>query len=414
MAVLFAEAETPTYLAGSFKGTNERNSSNPWNEAQWLLALHRNKGTIRQVHDISDLPLSELEDIIVAGHSTNQQDTGELERTVKTIARNLSKNTNLTVTGLCRPGYTRNTLGEIISRHSGLSMGTDVGLCYLPILWNGEPLQALKERPVIMAGVAERAASHVQDLFLRILPAMTSTSKINAAEAAGLFSPLYREVIAALELELAHLCQAEQVDYADALDLSRASGLLSLGVPRMTPSRSALASAIALSTGNARSSKVIRAAKKVNEQAQTQVLVMIKDALARCGRRFRHSKIAVIGLDGLRTVSEMTTSAPQIFHTLDTRGALVSLYPGEVPSETLEGYPDSIRVEKTISRAIQRANCALIALTEHSVEELSPQLLASGMSHPAAVCDLTRVMQASNVERAGLFYNSIGRGSPEA
>ena len=414
MAVLFSEAKTPTYLVGSFEGSNQRNPNSAWDEARYLLTIHQKNGTIRQVHDIRDLPLSKIEDIIVTGHATNQQETGELERTVKAIAKTLPKNTNFTLTGLCKPGYTRETVGEIIRKYSGHSIGGEVGLCYLPILWNGEPFQVLREKPIIMGGIAEKAASHVQDLFLRIFPAMAATSKINAAEAAGLFTPLYREVIAALELELANFCEGERVDYADAIDLCKASGLQSLGIPRMTPARDALATTIALSVSSARSSRVIRTARRVNEQAQTQIIAMIKNALARCGRRLRHSKIAVLGLNGLRTASEVKPRPPQIFHTLKSRGAILSLYPGEVPPWTLKGYDESTTVEKSISKAIQRANCALIALEPPVVAELNPQRLASEMSHPAAVCDLTRAMEASNVERAGLFYTSIGRGSPEA
>jgi len=33
------------------------------------------------------------------------------------------------------------------------------------------------------------------------------------------------------------------------------------------------------------------------------------------------------------------------------------------------------------------------------------------MNRPGAICDLTRVLEASNVERAGLFYTTIGRGT---
>ena len=52
-----------------------------------------------------------------------------------------------------------------------------------------------------------------------------------------------------------------------------------------------------------------------------------------------------------------------------------------------------------------------IALDRSDFGEISPQKLASEMSRPAAICDLSRVLEASNVERAGLFYTSIGRGN---
>jgi hypothetical protein len=52
-----------------------------------------------------------------------------------------------------------------------------------------------------------------------------------------------------------------------------------------------------------------------------------------------------------------------------------------------------------------------VALDRSDFGEISPQKLASEMSHPGAICDLSRVLEASNVEKVGLFYTSIGRGS---
>lgn len=288
-----------------------------------------------------------------------------------------------------------------------------MGLSYLPLLWNGEQLQAFREKPIIMAAATDKAASHVQDLFLQVFPAVTSTSKVNAAEAAGLFTSLYREVVGALELELASLCQNERVDYAEASDLCKVSGLRGLGALRTTPARDSLASAIALSTLGARGSRLIRAAKRVNEHAPSQVLVLIKNALALCGRRIRHSKIAVLGLNGLQSLSTTKPSTPQILQTLGRRGASISLYLGETSTRIHSEYPETIKVETSIRRTVQKASCAVVALDRLSGADLNPQILASEMTRPGAVCDLSRVLEASNVERAGLFYTSIGRGSPE-
>lgn len=331
---------------------------------------------------------------------------------MRTVAKNLRINSNFIFSGLCRPGYTVGAIGETVEKYSGMSVDSEVGLCYLPLLWNGEQIQEFREKPMIMAATSERVASSMQDLFLQIFPAISCTTKIGAAEAAGLFAPIYREVVGALELELASLCQNERVDYAEAADLCRVSGLRSLRAPRTTAARDGVASTIALSTIGARSSRLIRAARRVNEQAPSQLFALIKSALALCGKRVRHSKIAILGLDGLQPVPRVKPSPPQILQTLRRRGATVSLYLGQTTGWTVNGYPESINVEKSISKTLQRANCAVIALDKASEADLNPQILASEMARPGAVCDLTRVLEASNVERAGLFYTSIGRGSP--
>ncbi len=413
LAVLFSEAKTPAYLVGPFEELNRRNPGNAWDEARWLLGLHRRNGNIIQLADPDEVPLSKVHDIIVNGHATSQHETEEMERVVRTVAKNLQKDSHFIFAGLCRPGYTLRIIGETIKKYSGMSIGTEVGLCYIPLLWNGEQLQTFREKPILIAPVGRTKEYHVQDLLLQIFPAITSTPKIEAAEAAGLFAPTYREVVSALELELANLCQNAGVDYAEAAELCKTSGLHSLGDPKTTPSRDAVASMIALSTIGTRSSRIIKAAGRVNEYAPAQVLSLIKNALALCGRRMRHSKIAILGLNGLRSVSETRPSPPQVLQTLRKRGATISLYPGENTTSLPIGYSQNVIVEKSIPKALQRANCAVIALDRPSPSELDPQLLASEMTHPAVICDLSRVLEASNVERAGLFYTSIGRGTPE-
>ena len=217
-------------------------------------------------------------------------------------------------------------------------------------------------------------------------------------------------------MELASLCQNEGVDYTDALNLCKGTGLQHLGFPRMFPARDTIASAIAVSVAHRTGGPgLIRAASHVREQAPQNVVGIVKRALARCGRRVRHSRIAILGLDGLRGLTELKHKPFEVIQTLKRRGATISLYPGENFSWPTEGLIlDNVRIEKTVTKAIEKAHCALIALEGPVEGELNAQRLASEMSRPAAICDLTRVMEASNVERAGLFYTSIGRGWPEA
>jgi UDP-N-acetyl-D-mannosaminuronate dehydrogenase len=157
---------------------------------------------------------------------------------------------------------------------------------------------------------------------------------------------------------------------------------------------------------------VVRAARRINEAGEQRVLDMIKDALSLCGRRFRHSRIAILGLTGLESPRDPRPNPPLILQTLERRGAILSVYPGR-DNRWFEGgvLSDRVRVENTPLRAASKASCALVALDRMDFGEISPQKLASEMGRPGAICDLSRVLEASNVERVGLFYTSIGRGS---
>ena len=414
LSVLFAEANTPTFLTGLFEPTAQKPTGRSGREeAAWLLGIHAKAQRIKLLSDPSDLPLYDVRRLIITDHSTLLGETTELERIVRSLAKNIAKGTDIILTGLCRPGSTRK-IGAMIQQFSGLEAGKDFSLSYLPLLWNGEPLLAFREKPRILATLGGRARN-IQQTFLNVFPSISCSGHLSSAEAAGLFAPLYHDVVRALELELASICEQEHVDYNDALELSRGAGLQFLGTPRTIPSRYSIASTIATSTApRPKGTRLIRTARRVNEDANQRVLSLIKNALSQCGRRLRRSRVAIVGLDGLRGRLEARPETPQLLQMLRRRGAILSLYPGDGRDWSNALPRDYFRIETSVSKTVERTHCAVIAIDRLENNELSPQRLASEMSKPAAVCDLTGVMEASNVERAGLIYTSIGRGSPEA
>jgi len=177
--------------------------------------------------------------------------------------------------------------------------------------------------------------------------------------------------------------------------------------------RDAIASSIAISgTGGRGSMSVVRAARRINEAGEQKVLELVKNALSLCGKRFRHSRIAILGFSGLESPRDPKPSPPPIIRTLERRGAILSVYPGRDNRWFEAGVlSDGVRVENSPLRAASKSSCVLVALDRSDFCEISPQKLASEMSRPGAICDLSRVLEASNVERVGLFYTSIGRGS---
>ncbi len=413
LSVLFAEAKIPNYLVGSFdQSTGEHDYRRGIEEALWLLSVHQKSGRIRLLPDPERLPFSEITDAIVTFHATNAHDSNRLEMTIRNLSVNLGKGSNLTFTGLCKPHYTSTVVRQTIEKHSGMRIGTDLGLYYLPLLWAGETIQAFKEKPKILAALGDSTSAHIQETLLPIFPSMSSAPRVEAAEAAGLFATVYREVIGALELELAKISENQGLDYDEVLTLCKNSGLNPLGRPNPTPGRDSIATTIALDAAGLKSTpQLIRAAKRINDDFQSQVLQMIKNGLAQCGRRLRRSRVAILGLDGLVRNTWSKPEPPQIVHALRRKGVYISVYPGVIQYRSWAGtFGSDVRVESSLLKAVADVNCAVVALPSPRVEEIDPKKLALEMSRPGAICDLTRVLEASNVEKAGLFYTSIGRG----
>jgi hypothetical protein len=122
--------------------------------------------------------------------------------------------------------------------------------------------------------------------------------------------------------------------------------------------------------------------------------------------------VAILGTEGLLKNSWSKPESPQIIESLRKKGAQITLYPGEKGSQPwVQMLGAHARVENSLLRAVSKANCTLVALPKSSATEFDAEQIATEMNRPGAICDLTRVLEASNVEKAGLFYTTIGRGT---
>src|SRR5207245_11078184 len=115
------------------------------------------------------------------------------------------------------------------------------------------------------------------------------------------------------------------------------------------------------------------------------------------GKRFRHSRIAILGFTGLESPRDPKPNPPLILQTLERRGAILSVYPGR-DNRWFEGgvLSDSVRVENTPLRAASKAICALVALVRMDFGEISPQKLASEMGRRGAQNDTAGVLSCIN------------------
>ena len=333
--------------------------------------------------------------------------------TVKNLAGGLTPGTTVAFTGLCKPHYTSSIVKSTIEKQGGLRIGVDTNLFYLPLFWAGERIRDFKEKPKVLAGFESSLPCNFQEELLRVFPTLSLTSKVELAEASGLFSSVNREVSRALELELAKMSERNGLNYDEVLELCRDNQVVPSGSVTSALDRDSIGTAIALSSSHRKNApRLLRAAQSINEEYHSQIVDMIRRALNQCGHPFRRSRVAILGTDGLLKNSWSKPESPMIIESLRKRGAQITLYPGEKGSQPwVQMLGVHARVESNLLRAVAKANCTLVALPKSSAMEFDAEQIATEMNRPGAICDLTRVLEASNVERAGLFYTAIGRGT---
>jgi UDP-N-acetyl-D-mannosaminuronate dehydrogenase len=414
LSVLYAEAGISNYLVGPFGDDGRTHTNRPGlEEALWLLGIFKKSGKIRITPDYQPLPLSRIKVLILTTHASSAEQTNTFEMTVRNLAPKLATGTSFVFAGLCKPRYTSSIVKSMIEKHGGLKIGVDMDLYYVPLFWAGERIREFKEKRKVLAGFDSALSTAFQEELLRVFPTLSLASTVEVAEASGLYSAVSREVARALELELAKMSEAHGVNYDEVLELCRDSRITLTEPSNPIPERESIGTSIALSSSQRRNGpRLVRAAHYINEEYQSQIVDMIRRALSHCGYPFRRSRVAIIGTDGLLKNPWSRPESPPIIESLRKRGARISLYSGETGSQPwAQMVGDNARVESSLLRAVAKANCTVVALPKSSATELDPDQLAAEMNRPGAICDLTRVLEASNVERAGLFYTTIGRGT---
>jgi len=414
LSVLYAEAGIPNYLVGPFGDDGRTHVNRPGlEEALWLLGIFQKSGKIRITPDYHRLPLPQIKTLILTTHVSSAEQTNAFEMTVRNLAPGLATGTSIAFAGLCKPRFTSSVLKSTIEKHGGLKIGVDMNLYYIPLLWAGERIREFKEKRKVLAGFDVALSNAFQEELLRIFPTLSLTSTIEVAEASGLYSAINREVTRALELELSKMSEAHGINYDEVLELCRDTRITLTEHTNATPERESIGTSIALSIPQGRNSpRLVRATHSINEEYQSQILDMVRRALSHCGYPLRRSRVAILGTDGLLKNPWSKPESPPIIESLRKRGARISLYPGETGSQPwAQMVGEHARVESSLLRAVAKANCTVVALPKSSTSELDADQLATEMNLPGAICDLTRVLEASNVEKTGLFYTTIGRGT---
>ena len=414
LSVLYAEAGISNYLVGPFGDDGRTHANRPGlEEALWLLGIFKKSGKISVTPDYHRLRLSQITTLILSTHASSPDQTNALEMTFRNLAPGLATGTTIAFAGLCKPRYTSSVVKSTIEKHGGLKIGVDMHLYYIPLFWEGERIREFKEKRKVLAGFDGALSSTFQEELLQVFPTLSLTSTVELAEASGLYSAVSREVSRALELELAKMSEVHGINYDQVLELCRDKRVTLAERSIPIPERESIGTSIALSSSQRRNGpRLVRAAHSINEEYQSQIVDMIRRALSHCGYPFRRSRVAILGTDGLLKNPWSKPESPPIIESLRKRGAKISLYPGETGSQPwAQMVGEHARVESSLLRAVSKANCAVVALPKSSASTLDADQLATEMNRPGAICDLTRVLEASNVERAGLFYTTIGRGT---
>jgi len=342
-------------------------------------------------------------------------DYSAVEDACVSIGKKLKQGSLVIFQSTCGPGVTERVVKATLEKYSGLVAGQGFGLAYSPIrAMGGRALQDIQTyNKVVGATDMKSLEAACAAISVIVKGELIRVRDIRTAELSKLFETIYRDVNIALANEFALLCEEVGVDYLEASKAANSqpySHLHSTGggvgghclpvYPYLLQTE-----AYALDA----KLRLVLDGRKINDLMPRHVVKLASDGLRVCGRSLKRAKVVVLGVSYRPNVKETRFSASlDLIGTLKRRGARVIAFDPLFNSSEMEAM--GVVSEPTLRKAVEKADCVILAVAHDEFRKMDTIELAAHMSKKGLIVDCTGVMDPSSVEKTGLVYRGVGRG----
>jgi nucleotide sugar dehydrogenase len=332
-------------------------------------------------------------------------DYSEVESVCKQAGAALNRGTLFIYGGTAGLGFTEGVIKETLENTSGLRVGEDFGLVYNSMLFSGsQPFASIINQELKVAGVdrtsLESAANVLGTITRRVVKHILG---IKTAEAALLFTIARKDANLALANELAVFCESADIDYFETLKLVEASEHSFAPTVEAHEDDGNEAYLLLESAENLNAKLRLPAlARKINEDTVRHAVNLTQDALRSCGKTLRRARVAVLG------EAEPNATTTIFVKMLEKKGAKVSLYDPLLPKNEIANMARTFK--RSLKDAVEGTDGIIILTKQDRFKRLNLKKLRAVMKMPAAIVDLTGLIDPEKVERKGFTYRGIGRG----
>ena len=301
-------------------------------------------------------------------------------------------------------GFTEGIMKETLENTSGLKVGQDFGLAYIPLHNLGaKPIEPAANLELKIAAIGKPS----QDVAINFLKTITENvkriSNVKTAEIATLFEAAKQEANTALASELAVFCESANIDYFEV------SKLLEFKDPSFWPTtvkeENKNETYLLLESAENLNVKLRlpTLARQINEDMVKHAVNLTQDALRSCGKTLRRARIAVLGK------VNPSTATVVFVKMLELKGAKAFLYDPTSKREAID-----LGVTKTsLNEAVEGADCIVILTGEEQFKNLNLRKLKPLTKTPSVIVDLAGAFEPQKVEAEGFIYRGFGRGKEE-
>jgi len=315
----------------------------------------------------------------------------------------------------CGPGVTEKIVRGAVEKYSGLVAGQGFGLAYSPIrAMGGRALQDIQTYAKVVGAVDKKSLEAAcAALSVIVKGELIRVRDIKTAELTKLFETIYRDVNIGLATEFSLLSEEFGVDYFEAMRAANSqpySHLHSAGTGVGGHCLPVYPYLLATEAYNVDAKlRLALDARKINDLMPRHVAKLAADGLRVCGKSLKRAKVVVLGVSYRPNVKETRFSPSlDLITILKKRGARVAVFDPLYNSSELESL--GLASEPTLRKAIERADCVILAVGHDEFRKLDTIELAAHMSKQGLIIDCTYSLDPTSVEKSGLVYRGVGRG----
>ena len=343
-------------------------------------------------------------------------DYSAVEDASREIGKGLRAGSMVIFESTCGPRVTETIVKETLEKHSGLKAAKDFGLAYSPIrATSGRILKDLQEYPRVVGAIDEYSMEAACAVLSTVVKGgMIKTRDMRTAEATKLFESVYRDLNIALANDFAIFCEEAGIDYVKAMEAANTQPYSHLHFPGVGVGGHCLPVYPYLLTEEAKALGVkmalVKQARRINENMPKHALRLTAQGLRACGKALARAKVTVLGIAYRANAKETRYSpAVELISLLKRRGSRVTVYDPNFSSAEMAkmGYSS----EPNLRRAIEKADCLIITVAHDEFKQLNIRQLSTRMAKSSLVVDCAQVLDPSSVEKTGLTYRGVGRGT---
>jgi nucleotide sugar dehydrogenase len=328
-------------------------------------------------------------------------DSSEALNTLKQVGAALHSGVLVIYGEVAGLGFVEGIMKETLENTSGLKVGQDFSLAYIPIHDSQvkliEPITDLELKVAVVGKTS-------QDATLNFVKTITKNVKqisdVKTAEIVTLFTTAKQDTNAALASELAVFCESANIDYFEVLKLLEPNDPSFW--PTIVDEENKNEAYLLLESAENLDAKLRlpTLARKINEEMVKHAVNLTQDALRSCNKTLRRARIAVLG-----TVI-LTTTTVVFLKLLQLKGAKVSIYDPASKSDAL----DLGVVKTSLNEAVEGVDCVVILTRGEQFKHLNLRRLKALTKKPSVIVDLAGAFERKEVEAEGFIYRGLGRG----